>query len=343
MSLKLTTLSSVITVLSMSLSCTLTSPLERGQDPDLEAPLTAAVVEPISQVPSPLGSTTQGRAPIITTENLLNCSLPGARVSAVGTITATDGKDWIVPAENTFEAGPKAADLYNECTQTTYNSVQEVDLESIPVAEIDPDGEIITAYIFADNYFELYVNGELIAVDSVPFTPFNSSIVRFKVKKPVTYAVKLIDWEENLGLGTESNRGSAYHPGDGGFVASFSDGTVTDGSWKAQTFYIAPLENPDSVKEVGNVRDSSNANAENPNCDESCYALHYPVPENWFSDRFDDTDWPQAITYANETVGVNNKRSYTNFSDVFIGANAEFIWSSNLVLDNLVLARKTVH
>lgn len=336
MFLKLTTLSFVITVSLMFLSCTLTSPLEKVQDAEVSS--TAGISDSISL----LGSATQGRAPTTTVGNLLNCAGSGARVSALGTIMAVDGTAWVVPAENNFETGPKAADLYNECTQTTYDSIQEVDLESIPVKEIDSDGEIITGYIFADNYFELYVNGELVAVDPVPFTPFNSSIVRFKAKAPITYAVKLVDWEENLGLGSESNRGSAYHPGDGGFVASFSDGTVTDDSWKAQTFYIAPLESPDTVKEIGNVRDSSDANAENLNCDESCYALHYPVPENWFSDSFDDANWPQAVTYSNETVGVNNKRSYTNFSEVFIGADAQFIWSSDLVLDNLVLARKTV-
>ncbi|MBF4391740.1 hypothetical protein EAY32_28175, partial [Vibrio anguillarum] len=78
------------------------------------------------------------------------------------------------------------------------------------------NGEEITGYIFADNYFELYINGQLVAVDTVPFTPFNSSIVKFKVNKPYTIAVKVIDWEENLGLGTEDNRGKAFHPGDGG-------------------------------------------------------------------------------------------------------------------------------
>lgn len=339
MSLKLTTLSFAITVLLISFSCTLTSPLERVQD---RLPTTVDVSNPISQVPSPRGSITQGLAPVITIENLLNCSMSRARISAVGTITSADGTDWIVPAENNFSASPKAADLYNECRQITYNSIQEIDLDSIPVVKIDPDGEIITGYIFADNYFELYVNGKLVAVDPVPFTPFNSSIVRFSVKRPITYAVKLIDWEENLGLGTESNRGTDYHPGDGGFVASFSDGTVTDASWQAQTFYIAPLESPASVRDNGSVRDSSEANANSPSCDESCYALHYPIPEDWFLEDFDDTAWPEAVTYSNETVGVDNKPSYTNFLDVFIGAEAQFIWSSNLVLDNLVLVRKTV-
>ena len=344
MPLKLTTVGSVLTVFATTLACVQTVPFESLPDTDSEA-VPADVPASISQVPSSLASVTQGPASAVT-ENLLTCSTRGSRVSAVGTITATDGTDWIVPADNNFETGPKAFDLYNECSQTTYDSLQEVDLDSVPVVEIDSDGEIITGYIFADNYFELYVNGELVAVDAVPFTPFNSSVVRFKVKRPITYAVKLIDWEENLGVGAESIRGSAYHAGDGVVVANFVDGaggsTVTDATWKAQTFYIAPLENPESVREVGAVRDSSEANADNLSCDESCYAVHYPIPEGWFSDSFDDGAWPEAVTYTNESVGVNNKASYTNFSDVFIGADAQFIWSSNLVLDNLVLVRKTV-
>jgi hypothetical protein len=32
-----------------------------------------------------------------------------------------------------------------------------------------------------------------------------------------------------------------WHSGDGGFVAKFSDGMVTNSMWKAQSFYIAPL------------------------------------------------------------------------------------------------------
>ncbi len=59
---------------------------------------------------------------------------------------------------------------------------------------------------------------------------------------------------------------------------------------------------------------------------------------------FDDSVWPVAVTYSNDTVGVDNKKAFTNFVDVFDtpGADAAFIWSSNLVLDNLVLLRKTV-
>ena len=43
-----------------------------------------------------------------------------------------------------------------------------------------------------------------------------------------TYALKAVDWEERLGLGMETSRGNDWHAGDGGLLARFSDGTVTD-------------------------------------------------------------------------------------------------------------------
>ena len=53
--------------------------------------------------------------------------------------------------------------------------------------------------MIADNYFELYINGRLIGVDATPFTPFNSHVVRFRVKRPYTIAVLAQDWEDKLG------------------------------------------------------------------------------------------------------------------------------------------------
>jgi hypothetical protein len=44
----------------------------------------------------------------------------------------------------------------------------------------------------------------------------------------LTYALKAVDWEERLGLGMETSRGNDWHAGDGGLLARFSDGTVTD-------------------------------------------------------------------------------------------------------------------
>jgi hypothetical protein len=280
-------------------------------------------------------------------ENLFKCEVPLAsyRASPVGTISADDGTVLTVPAQTAYQTSAKLADLFNQCSKTTPAKFAEVKLENVPVVEVDGGGEVITGYIVADNYFELYVNGKLIGVDPVPYTPFNSAIVRFKAKRPYTYALKAVDWEERLGLGMESNRGNDWHAGDGGLIARFSDGTVTDSTWKAQSFYIAPLAHPDDVVENGAIHDTSKLGrvypmAKVPNCRERCFAVHYPVPQNWAAPNFDDSHWPRAYEFTDDEVGVEHIPAYTRYPEAFAGAR--WIWSYNLVFDNLVLARKTV-
>ncbi len=292
-------------------------------------------------------SITQGRAQTIV-ENLFKCPNPGARnqrVAAVGRITATDGTVWTVPADVEFGKQPPAADLFNECNRKEPKTSAEAGDGDAPVVTIDPDGEVVTAWIMSDNYFELWVNGKLVAIDAIPFTPFNSAIVKFRVRKPATYVFKLVDWEEVLGLGMEKNAGRDWHAGDGGLVARFSDGTVTDSSWKAQTFYIAPLAKPEDVIEKGERHDTNHLgrihpHAKMPDCQERCFAVHYKMPDDWAKAGFDDSRWPRAFEYTDEDVGVNGMQGYTRFPELFEGAR--WIWSSNLVFDNLVIARKMV-
>lgn len=66
--------------------------------------------------------------------------------------------------------------------------------------------------------------------------------------------------------------------------------------------------------------------------------------DGWETEAFDDSVWPNATTYTNDEIGVNNKASYTNFTEVFDDSayDANFIWSTNFILDNLVLVRYTV-
>ena len=284
-------------------------------------------------------SITQGRA-TTTTTNLLPA---GQRVSGVGSITATDGTVWTVPSATQFTTANKAGDLYNEVTSVTPANITAAAtaISNVPTVVVDADGEVITGYIFADNYFELYVNGALVVVDPVPYTPFNSCVVKFKAKRPITYAIKLVDWEENLGLGTELNGSNAYYAGDGGLMATFSDGTVTNSNWKAQSFNIAPLDNPSLVTDLANGTHDSSAVSSTHTLTETAYALHYAVPSNWFAKTFSDSGWPAATTYTEAAVGVNNKPAYTNFPDQFSASGAQFIWSSNLVLDNEVIVRYT--
>lgn len=284
------------------------------------------------------GSITQGLAET-KIESLLSSNPKGSRIAGIGEIKDTDGTIWTVPGITNFNTAPKAFDLYNEHSGVTQGNLSEVDLDAVPVSEIDADGEIITGYIFADNYFELYINGKLIAIDPVPFTRFNSNIVKFKVKTPYTIAVKVIDWEENLGLGSENNRGKNFHPGDGGFIASFSDGTVTNNKWKAQTFYTAPISDLSCLSEVGEKRLSSNCSKDGVNDATNFYGIHWKIPENSFSADFDDNQWPNATTYTEDLIGVKNKKAYMYFIEKFSGAGAEFIWSTNVVLDNEVIVR----
>lgn len=294
------------------------------------------------------GSVSQGLATTITT-NLLDCG----RVAGVGTITDTDANTWIVPADVNYldNSFPLASQMNNPCSGVTYSTaaLAVAALDGSDVIEIDADGEIVTVYIFADNYFEMYVNGIPVGKDNVPFTEFNSDIVRFKVNRPFNVAMKLVDWEENLGIGTEDNSGFTHHAGDGGMVAVFKDINdniiaVTDDTWKAQTFYTAPVKDLTCLSESGTTRLSTGCDTEGSNDGSSYYAVHWEVPSTWMDASYDDSDWPGATTYTNNEIGVDNKTSYTNYTDVFDGAtdNAQFIWSTNVVLDNEVIVRKTI-
>lgn len=330
--------------LAMSGVVSLAQAQSPATSPTAPAPSAAA---PAAGGPAPGGRMiTQGQAKV-TTENLYKCpvTVSNHRVSAVGTITATDGTVITMPAPVQYGKGPIAADLYNECNQVTPAKSADVDASKVPVVEIDPDGEVVTGYIVADNYFEFYVNGKLVGLDHTPYTPFNSSIVKFKAKKPYTMAFLLVDWDEQLGIGMEMFMGNPRHPGDGGVIARFSDGTVTDSNWKAQTFYIAPLNSPDEVVEMGNLHDTTALGrvhpvAKKPPCADACYAVHYKIPEGWQGATFDDTKWPRAFEYTDTDIGVRALPAYTRYPELFDGAR--WIWSSNLVFDNVVIARKTV-
>jgi hypothetical protein len=295
-------------------------------------------------------SVTQGLA-TTTTTNLYTCT--GGRIAAVGTITASNNSVWTVPAVTNYSntSFPFASDLNNACNGNNYttSATALAALNGSDIVTIDTYGEIITAYIFADNYFEMNINGVPVGKDNVPFTQFNSNIVRFKVNRPFTISMLLVDWEERLGVGAETNGPYTYHCGDGGMVAVFKDASnniiaKTGSDWKAQTFYTAPIMNLSCPTESGTSRLSANCSTIGSNNGTSYYGLHWARPANWTLASFDDSSWPAATTFTNATIGVDNKPAYTNFTNIFddVSNDAQFIWSKNVILDNEVIVRKTV-
>lgn len=282
-------------------------------------------------------------------QNLKTCDRGGrVRPSPVGQITAEDGTNWIVPADTNFQTGPKASDLYNDCDGDQLRSTAQIDWDNVAVMDAGGE-EVFTVYVLGDNYSEVYANGVLIATDPVTFTPFNSYVARFKATRPVTLGIMAVDWEENPGLGTEASRGTDHHPGDGGLVGVVKDESgqtvaITDQSWRAQTFYTAPLADRSCLIQVGSTRDSSACSTRNLPDGDALSAAHWPVPTNWNTSEFDDSAWPQAVLFSNADFGADRRSSYTNFRDIFEDPenDADFIWSSNLILDNLVLMRTVI-
>ena len=170
--------------------------------------------------------------------------------------------------------------------------------------------DTIKANIYADNWFILYINGELVAVDSIKFIPHNVVSVDILPTYPMTIAVMAKD-------NADPKTGMEYantNIGDAGFILKFSDDTVTNAKWKAKKFSWGPID-----------RDTKNPRVEN-----------LSIPENWYAVDFDDSSWGNAREYTEEQVGP--KQPY--FEHDFKGA--KFIWTDDIELDNTVIFRHVV-
>jgi phosphatidylethanolamine-binding protein (PEBP) family uncharacterized protein len=163
--------------------------------------------------------------------------------------------------------------------------------------------------VYADNWFMLYVNGRLVAVDPIPFTPHNVVSLDFLPEYPMTIAVLAKD---NADPKTGMEYGTSI--GDGGLVLKFADGTVTDASWKAKSFFHGPIQN-----------DTANPKVQAE-----------PLPDRWWAIDFDDRSWEQAKEYTVEEVDPKQPYFENDFAD------AKFIWTGDLALDNTIIFRKRV-
>lgn len=163
--------------------------------------------------------------------------------------------------------------------------------------------------VYADNWFMLYVNGRLVAVDPIQFTPHNVVSVDFLPEYPMTIAVLAKDNADPI---TGMEYGTSI--GDGGFCLKFADGTVTSSKWKAKNFFHGPIN-----------RDTANPKVKQE-----------PLPVNWWATDFNDSTWKNAKEYSVEEV--DPKQPF--FDNDFEGA--KFIWSDDIALDNTVIFRTRI-
>lgn len=169
--------------------------------------------------------------------------------------------------------------------------------------------DTIKLNVYADNWFMLYVNGRLVAVDSIQFTPHNVVSVDFLPEYPMTIAVLAKD-------NADPKTGMEYgtNIGDAGLCLKFADGTVTNANWKAKNFFHGPVKGDTANPKV----------------------IHDPLPANWWAIDFDDSTWKNAKEYTIEEV--DPKQPY--FDNDFEGA--KFIWTDDIALDNSVIFRTKV-
>jgi len=83
-----------------------------------------------------------------------------------------------------------------------------------------PLAETFSADVRADNWFEMRINGKLVAEDSVPITTersFNAESFTFEAERPFLIALVAKDFKEN-DTGLEYIRTNRQQMGDGGVI-----------------------------------------------------------------------------------------------------------------------------
>lgn len=170
--------------------------------------------------------------------------------------------------------------------------------------------DTVRGNVYADNWFMLYLNGQLVAVDSIAFIPHNVVSVDILPTYPMTIAVLAKD-NADLQTGMEYANTSI---GDAGFILKFADGTVTDGSWRARCFSRGPIGGDTQRPRVENEA----------------------IPADWFAIDFDDSTWDRAREYTEREIDPKPPFYDADF------AGAKFIWTDDLQLDNTVIFRRVV-
>ncbi len=205
---------------------------------------------------------------------------------------------------------------------------------------IDEDGVEITGFIHADNYFELYVNGQFVARDSIPMTPFNTSVVRFKAQVSDDlrhHGRRLGDAPGRRAWSTppttSATRGSS--PTSATATARMRTGGPRRSTSRRSTTRAAsgsPPTGRDSTFCSQGVR--ADVRAEGAE-----HLQGAALPDSVGLDVAALQRFALAGRHHLAARGRDEPGGYTDYTKLF--GDAEFIWTRNLRLDNLMLARYT--
>lgn len=186
---------------------------------------------------------------------------------------------------------------------------------------------------WADNWFAVYLDDQLLAEDVVPITTersFNAETVTFQADYPLHLNFILKDYKEN-DTGLEYIGAQNQQMGDGGFIMQLTDLTskgvvaVSNGEWACTVINIAPL---DKTCETVAAPVAGTA---------PCEFTELGEPVGWKSQGFDDSNWRATRVYSANEVGPKD-----GYDQIPWDADAKLIWGTDLETDNTLLCRITV-
>lgn len=193
--------------------------------------------------------------------------------------------------------------------------------------------ETLSADVWADNWFEMRIDGVQVAEDSVSITTersFNAESFTFQAERPFVIGLVAKDFKEN-DTGLEYIGTRRQQMGDGGVILQIADQSgalvaVSNDGWQCLVIHSAPL-------------DKSCENASNPVAGEGActFEASEDEPDGWDTADFDASDWPQADVYSARQVDPKQGYDEITWAD-----SAELIWGPDLEQSNTVLCRLTV-
>jgi len=192
--------------------------------------------------------------------------------------------------------------------------------------------ETFSVDVWADNWFEMRVDGVKIAEDSVPITTersFNAESFTFETERPFLIGLVAKDFKAN-DTGLEYIGTRRQQMGDGGVIVQIRDAAgnsvaVSNSDWQCLVIHTAPLDK--------SCEDESNPVAGKG----ACAFEAMDEPEGWDQAGYDASDWPQASVYSERAV--RPKGGYDRIDWV---EGAELIWGPDLEQSNTVLCRLLV-